>query len=292
MAPAEQSLMRSMGLTPEQIERRKAYVGLTPDDVQRVVTLQQAVHGTLDEHVAVFFGWLAKQPEAIGLLEDRETLIRARKLKREHLEAMVRGEYGESYVAQRLVLAQLYSKVGIEQAVFLGAYNQLLASLEKVAGEQFAALRKVAFFDLALISDVLVHERERVIRMQSEAIKELSTPVLQLRERMLLMPIIGIVDTHRAQLIMENLLGDIRAKRARVVVMDVTGVSTIDSGVANHLLRTIAAARLMGANVIVTGISSDVATALVALGIALDEIRAVGDLQSGIEEAERLLATI
>lgn len=284
--------MRSMGLTPEQIERRKAYVGLTPDDVQRVVTLQQAVHGTLDEHVAVFFGWLAKQPEAIGLLEDRETLIRARKLKREHLEAMVRGEYGESYVAQRLVLAQLYSKVGIEQAVFLGAYNQLLASLEKVAGEQFAALRKVAFFDLALITDVLVHERERVIRMQSEAIKELSTPVLQLRERMLLMPIIGIVDTHRAQLIMENLLGDIRAKRARVVVMDVTGVSTIDSGVANHLLRTIAAARLMGANVIVTGISSDVATALVALGIALDEIRAVGDLQSGIEEAERLLATI
>lgn len=284
--------MRSMGLTPEQIERRKAYVGLTPDDVKRIVTLQQAVHSTLDEHVAVFFGWLAKQPEATGLLEDRETLIRARKLKREHLEAMVRGEYGESYVAQRLVLAQLYSKVGIEQAVFLGAYNQLLASLEKVAGEQFVALRKIAFFDLALISDVLVHERERVIRMQSEAIKELSTPVLQLRDRMLLMPIIGIVDTHRAQLIMENLLGDIRAKRARVVVMDVTGVSTIDSGVANHLLRTIAAARLMGANVIVTGISSDVATALVALGIALDEIRTVGDLQSGIEEAERLLATI
>ncbi len=283
--------MRSMGLTPEQIERRKAYVGLTPEDVKHVVTLQKAVHDTIDEHVAAFFGWLAKQPEATGLLEDRETLNRARKLKREHLVAMVAGDYGESYVAQRLVLAQLYSKVGIEQAVFLGAYNQLLASLEKVAGEQFGALRKVAFFDLALISDVLVHERERVIRMQSEAIKELSTPVLQLRERMLLMPIIGIVDTHRAQLIMENLLGDIRAKRARVVVMDVTGVSTIDSGVANHLLRTIAAARLMGANVIVTGISSDVATALVALGIALDEIRAVGDLQSGIEEAERLLAT-
>ena len=283
--------MRSMGLTPEQIERRKAYVGLTADDIKRVTATKKAVHDTLDQHVAVFFGWLARQPEATGLLEDRETMQRARVLKREHLEAMVSGRYDESYVAQRLVLAHLYSKVGIEPAVFLGAYNQLLASLEQVAGAEFPSLRKVAFFDLALITDVLVHEREKVIRMQSEAIRELSTPVLQVRERMLLMPIIGIVDTHRAQLIMENVLGEIRSKRARVVVMDVTGVSSIDTGVANHLLRTIAAARLMGAAMIVTGISSEVATALVALGIALDEIRAVGDLQSGIEEAERLLAT-
>jgi len=284
--------MRAMGLTADQIERRKAYVGLTEDDVREIATIRKAVHDSVDHHVEAFFGWLAKLPEARGLMENREALARARKLKREHLEAMVDGKYGEPYVAQRLLLAQLYGKAGIDTAVFLGAFNQMLASLEKVAGEHFGSLRKIAFFDIALITDVLIHERERVIRMQSEAIKELSTPVLQLRERMLLMPIIGIVDTHRAQLIMENVLGEIRAKRARVVVMDVTGVSTIDSGVANHLMRTISAARLMGAAVIVTGISSDVATALVTLGIALDQILTVGDLQSGIEEAERLLATI
>lgn len=283
--------MRSMGLTAEQIERRKAFVGLTKDDVRELVAIRQVVHDSVDQHVEAFFGWLAKQPEARGLTDDRAALAQARKLKREHIEAMVRGEYGEGYVAQRLVLAQLYSKAGLGLPVFLGAFNQLLASLEQVAGERFGALRKIAFFDIALISDVIVHEREHVIRMQSEAIRELSTPVLQLRDRMLLMPIIGIVDTHRAQLIMESVLGEIRAKRARVVVMDVTGVSSIDSGVANHLLRTITAARLMGASVIVTGISADVAQALVTLGIALDQIRTVGDLQSGIEEAERLLAS-
>lgn len=283
--------MRAMGLTAEQIERRKAYVGLSADDASEIASIRKQVHDTIDQHIEAFFGWLAKQPEARGLMEDREALARARKLKRDHLEAMVDGKYGEPYVAQRLMLAQLYSNAGINTAVFLGAFNHMLASLEKVAGAHFAALRKVAFFDLALITDVLVHERERMIRVQSEAIKELSTPVLQLRDRMLLMPIIGIVDTHRAQLIMESVLGEIRAKRARVVVMDVTGVSSIDSGVANHLLRTISAARLMGAIVIVTGISSEVASALVTLGIALDQIRTVGDLQSGIEEAERLLAT-
>ena len=282
--------MRSMGLTAEQIERRKAYVGLTKDDARDVVAIRKPVHDTVEQHVEAFFGWLAKQPEARGLTDDRAALARARTLKRDHIEAMVGGDYGEAYVAQRLVLAQLYSKAGLALPVFLGAFNQLLASLEKVAGTHFGSLRKIAFFDIALISDVIVHERERVIRMQSEAIRELSTPVLQLRERMLLMPIIGIVDTHRVQRIMESVLGEIRAKRARVVVMDVTGVSSIDSGVANHLLRTITAAKLMGALVIVTGISADVAQALVTLGIALDQIRTVGDLQSGIEEAERLLA--
>src|SRR5207247_1261289 len=118
---------------------------------------------------------------------------------------------------------------------------------------------------------------------------ELSTPVLQIRDRMLLLPIIGVIDTHRARLVTESLLHAIRANRARVVVMDVTGVATIDSKVANHLLQTVTAARLMGATVIVSGLSSEVAQSLVALGIELTKFNAVGDLQGGVEEAERLL---
>src|SRR5205823_7527945 len=132
-------------------------------------------------------------------------------------------------------------------------------------------------------------ERERVIRQQQEAIRELSTPVLQIRDRLLLLPIIGLIDTHRAQLITENLLRSIRENRARAVVMDVTGVATIDSKVANHIIQTIAAARLMGAKVIVTGISSDVAQSLVALGIELSKLSTVGDLQGGLEEADAVI---
>src|SRR5581483_3401889 len=108
--------------------------------------------------------------------------------------------------------------------------------------------------DIGVTMDVLVLERERIIRQQQEAIRELSTPVLQIRDRLLLLPIIGVIDTHRARLITENLLRAIRDNRARVVVMDVTGVATIDSKVANHLLQTVTAARLMGATVIVSGL--------------------------------------
>ena len=134
-----------------------------------------------------------------------------------------------------------------------------------------------------------VQERERIIRQQQEAIRELSTPVLQVRERLLILPIIGVLDGQRARQLTEQLLRGIRANRARVVVIDITGVPTIDSTVANHLVQTVDASRLMGASVIITGLSPEIAQTLVTLGVDLSKVNAVGDLQGGIEEAERLL---
>src|SRR6266487_4280923 len=134
-----------------------------------------------------------------------------------------------------------------------------------------------------------VQERERIIRQQQEAIRELSTPVLQVRERLLILPIIGVIDAQRARQLTEQLLRGIRQNRAKVVVIDITGVPTIDSTVANHLVQTVEASRLMGASVIITGLSSEIAQTLVTIGVDLSKMNAVGDLQGGIEEAERLL---
>ncbi len=134
-----------------------------------------------------------------------------------------------------------------------------------------------------------VQERERIIRQQQEAIRELSTPVLQVRERLLILPIIGVIDPQRARQVTEQLLRGIRANRAKVVVIDITGVPSVDSTVANHLVQTVDASRLMGATVIVTGLSSEIAQTLVTIGVDLSKMKTVGDLQGGIEEAERLL---
>ncbi len=134
-----------------------------------------------------------------------------------------------------------------------------------------------------------VQERERIIRQQQEAIRELSTPVLQVRERLLILPIIGVIDPQRARQLTEQLLRGIRSNRAKVVVIDITGVPSVDSTVANHLVQTVDACRLMGATVIVTGLSSELAQTLVTIGVDLTKMKTVGDLQGGIEEAERLL---
>ena len=134
-----------------------------------------------------------------------------------------------------------------------------------------------------------VQERERIIRQQQDAIRELSTPVLQVRERILILPIIGVLDEQRANQFTEQLLAGIRSNRAKVVVIDITGVPDIDSEVANHLVQAVDASRLMGASVILTGLSPEIAQTLVTIGVDLGKMNTVGDLQGGVEEAERLL---
>jgi rsbT co-antagonist protein RsbR len=134
-----------------------------------------------------------------------------------------------------------------------------------------------------------VQERERIIRQQQDAIRELSTPVLQVRERILILPIIGVLDEQRANQFTEQLLAGIRSNRAKVVVIDITGVPDVDSEVANHLVQAVDASRLMGASVILTGLSPEIAQTLVTIGVDLGKMNTVGDLQGGVEEAERLL---
>jgi rsbT co-antagonist protein RsbR len=134
-----------------------------------------------------------------------------------------------------------------------------------------------------------VEQRERVIRQQQDSILELSTPVLQVRERLLILPIIGVLDSQRANQLTEQLLLGIRSHRAKVVVVDITGVPDVDEAVANSLVRTVDASRLMGADVIITGLSAKIAQILVTIGVDLNKVHTVGDLQGGIEEAERRL---
>ena len=139
------------------------------------------------------------------------------------------------------------------------------------------------------VSVSFVQERERIIRQQQVAIRELSTPVLKVRDQLLILPIIGALDTARARQLTEQLLHGIRENRAKFVVVDITGVPGIDMQVANHLVQAVRASGLMGARVIITGLSAEIAQTLVNIGLDLSMMQSVGDLQGGIEEAERQL---
>jgi rsbT co-antagonist protein RsbR len=164
-------------------------------------------------------------------------------------------------------------------------YHTDFTKLDRVLDAYEPAANRIA----NTVAVSFVQERERVIREQQEAIRVLSTPVLPVRERLLILPVIGTVDPLRARQLTEQLLRGIRTNRARVVVMDITGVPAMDATVANHLVLTVEASRLLGATVIVTGLSPELAQTLVNIGVDLSKMNTVGDLQGGIEEAERLL---
>src|SRR5437660_1673306 len=159
-------------------------------------------------------------------------------------------------------------------------YRQNFDLLSRILDAYEPAANRIA----ATVAVGFVQERERIIREQQEAIRELSTPVLQVRERLLILPIIGVIDPQRARQLTEQLLRGIRTNRAKVVVLDITGVPYIDSPVANHLVQTVEAARLLGAIVIVTGLSPEIAQTLVNIGVDLGKMNTVGDLQGNLEE--------
>jgi rsbT co-antagonist protein RsbR len=164
-------------------------------------------------------------------------------------------------------------------------YQHDFAKLNRILDAYEPAANRIA----NTVAVGFVQERERIIREQQEAIRELSTPVLQVRERLLILPIIGAIDPNRARQLTEQLLHGIRATRGKVVVIDLTGVAAVDSSIANHLVQTVEASRLLGATVIVTGLSPSIAQTLVNIGVDLGKMNTVGDLQGGIEQAERLL---
>jgi anti-anti-sigma factor len=141
-------------------------------------------------------------------------------------------------------------------------------------------------------AQAFVSANERVIANQQQAIRQLSTPVLQLRSGLLIIPIVGGLDRDRLEQMSSLMLEAIRGRRARAVVLDVTGVPEIDSVAANQLIGSVTSARMMGAEVIISGLSAEIAQTLVTVGIDLSRVASAGDLQGGIELAESQLADV
>jgi rsbT co-antagonist protein RsbR len=192
---------------------------------------------------------------------------------------VLRGMTTKQILGGMLTLRDVYGRSLSER--YLGDPERLTAALD--------LYEPVANNILSIVALAFLEERERVVRQQQEAIRELSTPVLRVREGLLILPIIGLIDSRRASQITDQLLHAIREHRAKVAVIDITGVPSVDSKVANHLVQTVDAARLLGATVIVTGVSAEIAQTLVIIGVDLSKMTTVGDLQGGIELADSVL---
>lgn len=154
-------------------------------------------------------------------------------------------------------------------------FHQLRAELgrepEALAGEMWAATELIDKLGL-YVTDVHQKTREAVIRRQQQEMLELSTPVVELWDELLALPLIGTLDSERTQVIMESLLTRIVETGAATAIIDITGVPTVDTLVAQHLLKTVAAARLMGTDCIISGIRPQIAQTIVHLGVDLGEV--------------------
>jgi rsbT co-antagonist protein RsbR len=287
-------------ISSEDVLERKRFLEFGDDDVDRLVALNPIAQAYAGPVIDAFYEHLLRFGETAAFFRDPDVLDRVKGLQKEYFLRLTSGSYDDLYVENRLKIGAVHERIGLPIVSYLGMYSFYLRNVasrlmaayqhdpEQVSG-MFHSLMKLVFLDMSFAIDTYIAQRERTIEEQQRAIRELSTPVLRVRDRLLVLPIIGELDASRARQLTAGLLQSISSSRAKVVILDVTGVPSIDSTVANNLIQTVDASQLMGAKVIVTGLSSSVASTLVMLGLDLDKLNAVGDLQGGIEVAERIL---
>jgi rsbT co-antagonist protein RsbR len=279
-------------------KRRNVQAGGTPSTQE---LLRELVAHLRQNRTQLREEWARRITEAklLTAMTREEIFAEATAVYDNYVEALESGTF-EALQAYSRNLSERIIPRGVETHEVIGIVlllrDVLARSLFAKYQNDFALLNRIldAYEPAAnrianTVSVGFVQERERVIREQQEAIRVLSTPVLQVRERLLILPIIGVIDAQRARQLTEQLLRAIRMNRAKVVVIDITGVPVMDATVANHLVQTVEATRLLGATVIITGLSPEIAQTLVTIGVDLSKMNTVGDLQGGIEEAERLL---
>ena len=178
-------------------------------------------------------------------------------------------------------------------------YTQLLQftlidALEKSSSIPFSQSRSVLLYFTGIFNELIMavfraylEERERTLQAQQAELRETATPITEIWDGVLTLPIIGTLDSNRTMLVMEALLKRVAKDHAKAVVMDLTGVKSIDSQVSHHLIQMVHAVQLMGSDAIVTGIRPEIARALVSLNIDLTNITTRASMSDGLKEAFR-----
>lgn len=186
---------------------------------------------------------------------------------REHLRNLSRSRAAAGFTPSETATFVL----SLKEPLFARIRQEFARDPQAIADETWAVtltLDKLALYT----TEVFQKSREEIVARQQQELLELSTPVVQLWQGVLALPLIGTLDSARTQIVMETLLQEIVRTGATIAIIDITGVPTVDTLVAQHLLKTVAAARLMGADCIISGIRAQIAQTIVHLGVDLEDV--------------------
>ena len=262
---------------------------------------------------AILKDWTAYQLSALTLRRDLMKETELREASRRFLElfteafSVTADSSSPSWKPVKDNLAEISKSRAVqgfspsETATFVFSLKQPLFDLaQQRAGNDGKRLAEI-LWDLTMLLDklglhtteVYQESREAVIHRQQKELMELSTPVVQLWDEVLALPLIGTLDSERTQVVMENLLQRVVETGSRLAIIDITGVPTVDTLVAQHLMKTVAATRLMGADCIISGIRPQIAQTIVHLGVNLNDIITKATLADAFQVAlQRLGASV
>jgi rsbT co-antagonist protein RsbR len=282
-------------LDDAELASRRTFFELDEADLQRLASLKPFAEQHTDEIIEAFYDLLLRHPETRKFFPDDTTVRRVKKTQRDYFMGLFGGVIDKSYVEHRIRVGDAHERIGMPPKWYLGAYRRYMALLHdrlvahfadpREANAAFQSVQKLVYLDMSIAIDTYVAANLDALKRHQAAIRELSTPVIRVHDRVLLLPLVGTVDSQRAHQIMETVLLAVVEEQAKVLILDIAGVPVVDTTVADHLLKTTAAVRLVGAKTILTGISAQVARTIVQLGVDISAMATQSRLSDGISLA-------
>ena len=290
--------MKLLGLGEAELQARLRVFEIEPSDVERLAALRAFAEKHMDEVVEDFYRYLLANPETRAFFPDEATLRRVKRMQASYFMGLFSGRIDLRYVEDRLRVGIAHERIGLGPKYYVAAYrkyqelllDRFVAELPPAdAAAAFRTVQRVISFDTALAIDAYIAAGQEALVRHQAAIRELSTPVIRVYPGVLLLPLVGTIDSPRAQQVMETALVRVVEEQARVLLLDIAGVPVVDTKVADHLIKTTAAIRLLGAETILTGISAEVARTIVQLGLDISSMETRARLADGIDLALRKL---
>ncbi|MEX1039007.1 MAG: protoglobin domain-containing protein [Pirellulaceae bacterium] len=268
---------------------------VTAQDLETLRSYGELVSPKMQEFISELYAWLETQPEYETQFSSPRKLEADQTEHTKYWQEFFSGIIDNHYVSRRKKVGSQLARVGLPLPTYVSSMYRALRIWTDVLyddsldGEQYAlalkSITKLIMLDVAIVVDTYMRETNCLIAEQHESLMQMSTPVTEVWNDILMLPIVGIIDSKRAQDIMTAVLQKIAETHSRSLILDISGVAVVDTAVANHLIKISKASRLMGCTCTISGVSPAIAQTIVELGINVGDIRTTATLKDALGAA-------
>lgn len=268
---------------------------ITGTQLQQVRALRDKAMPQVERVIERFYVWMAEHPEMMAFFPSEATLRHVQKMQIAYWDRLMLGEVDDNYVEDRKRIGEIHARIGLPVMFYMAGASMIF---EEVAGvhktlmetneETININQTVAgllHLDAGIICQSFVDKRDQLLHEQSQAVMSMSTPVTEIWDGILLLPVVGIVDSKRSEDIMNAVLECIRTSKAKEFILDISGVGVVDTAVANYLISITKATSLMGCRSTISGISPAISKTIVQLGIDIGNINTTSTMMDALASA-------
>ncbi|UOA06965.1 protoglobin domain-containing protein [Methylobacter sp. S3L5C] len=284
----------------EDIEQLKDKFCITATDTELLRQAGTLLADFMPEFIEKWYAWLKQQEEfSLFFGSNSSNLKRVQEQQSIHWQSFFVGHINNNYIKERRHIGEVHARIGLPNDIYFAGMSiasQLLSDelwnikpMPANIGAIANALTKHLFLDSYLVIDEIARIQNLRLSESHKAMMEMSTPVTPIWEGILLLPLLGILDSSRTQEIMNKSLSKISEERTKVFILDISGVASVDTAVANQLIKITKATQLMGCSAIISGISPAIARTIVELGVNIGEIKTTSTLRDAFEIALKLI---